>query len=87
MPPIWLLSVENIEGMPEGLVKWRSTLLSTVYSHSRFVLSADHLRWPCGVRKRSFQLYLPHVSVLSPFRVCFPFLEDLLQVLCSSQQF
>lgn len=27
MPPIWLLSVENVEGMPERLVKWRSTLL------------------------------------------------------------
>lgn len=27
MPPIWLLSVENTEGVPERLVKWRSTLL------------------------------------------------------------
>lgn len=51
MPPIWLLSVENIEGMPERLVKWRFTLLSNVYSHSRFVLSTNHLRWLFGFKK------------------------------------
>lgn len=43
MPLTWLLSVENIEGMPERLVKWRFTLLWNVYSLSSLVLSADQM--------------------------------------------
>lgn len=84
MPPIWLSSVENTEGMPERPVKWRFTLLWNVYSHSRFVLSTNHLRCPWGLKKQYFNLYLLHISALSSFRVCFPFLEDLFQFLCSS---
>lgn len=47
-----------------------------------FFQLTDHLRWPCGFKKRYFKLYQLHISVLSPLRECFASQEDLLQLPC-----